>query len=183
MNGPIKAAVVGVKSGVGGVAKVIREFSLSEDLDLRCTRGWGGGPAAKAGMNGGTNGGTGPGWWCWWWCPCGGTGTPCGGGWCRQLHWGCCASPAPLLPGWWPACWPEAAVSAALLLVLFPFPVPPCRRNCLMDSTRPTFLDSSVEWISSCTSALESVAGGPPPPLVRVRDLERPLLKVMLSCP
>ena len=73
MNGPIKAAVVGVIIGVGGVAKVILEFSLSDDLDLRCTKGWGGG-AAKAGMNGG-NGGPGGG-------PCGG---PCGG-WCRQLH-------------------------------------------------------------------------------------------------
>ena len=75
MNGPIKAAVVGVIIGVGGVAKVILEFSLSDDLDLRCTKGWGGG-AAKAGMNGGNRGG-----------PCGGgpCGGPCGG-WCRQLH-------------------------------------------------------------------------------------------------
>ena len=171
MNGPIKAAVVGVKSGVGWVARVILEFSLSDDLDLRCIKGWGGG-AAKAGMNGGNGGG--PGGWCPW---CGGT--PCGG-WCRQLHWGCASPPWPAWPTW-PACWPEAATASAvalLLLLVFPFPPPPCRRNCLMDSTRPTFLDSS-EWSSSCTSALESVAGGP---LVRVRDLERPLLKVM-SCP
>ena len=39
MKGPIKAAVVGVIIEVGGVAKDILVLSLSEDLDLLCTRG------------------------------------------------------------------------------------------------------------------------------------------------
>ena len=42
MNGPIKAAVVGVIREAGGVAMVIRAFSLSDDFDLRCNKFGGG---------------------------------------------------------------------------------------------------------------------------------------------
>lgn len=158
MKGPIKAAVVGVIIEVGGVAKDILVFSLSEDLDLLCTRGWGGGGAAKAGKKGG--------WW--------------GGavGWCLQLHWGC--SDESLFALWW---W------AGPLPPFWPLP-PPWRRNCLIDSTRPIFLESSA--LGSELGAEAPVPASPRresegptlgnPPLVLVRDRERPLLWVM-SCP
>ena len=42
MNGPIKAAVVGVIREAGGVAMVIRAFNLSDDFDLRCNKFGGG---------------------------------------------------------------------------------------------------------------------------------------------
>ena len=162
MKGPIKAAVVGVIIEVGGVAKDILVFSLSEDLDLLCTKGWGGGGAAKAGKKGGWI----PGW--------------CGGavGWCLQLHWGC--SDDSLFALWWWV-WPPPA--------FWPLP-PPWRRNCLIDSTRPIFLESST--LGSELGAEAPVPTSPRresegptlgnPPLVLVRDRERPLLRVM-SCP